>query len=88
MFTRAAALEWARDEIRVVGIVPGWTDTEMAAPIVAALAERGIPVNPLGRLNDPREVADLMIYLTSEAARQITGAVIPIDGGYTIAAPQ
>src|SRR5579862_8341035 len=43
MFTRAAALEWARDEIRVVGIVPGWTETDMAAPIVAALTERGIP---------------------------------------------
>jgi 3-oxoacyl-[acyl-carrier protein] reductase len=87
MLTRAAALEWARDGIRVVGIIPGWTDTDMAAPIVAALAERGIPVSPLGRMNDPREVADLMVYLASEKARQITGAIIPIDGGYTIVAP-
>ena len=81
MFTRAAALEWARDGIRVVSVTPGFTDTEMVAQIVEQLEARGIPLNPLGRLGDPDDIADLMVDLASERARHITGAVMAIDGG-------
>jgi 3-oxoacyl-[acyl-carrier protein] reductase len=88
MFTRAAALEWARDGIRVVGISPGFTDTEMVAHVVERLEADNIPLNPLGRLADPSEVAELIAYLASERAAQITGALIAIDGGETITVPR
>ena len=72
----------------MVGVTPGFTNTEMVAQIVEQLEARGIPLNPLGRLGDPNEIAELMVYLASERARHITGAVIAIDGGETITAPR
>ncbi len=88
--TRAMALDHAGENIRVNAVCPGDTDTPMldaealqrghdpAAARRAAAAEA-----PTGRLTTPEEVAKLVAYLASEAARQITGAAIPIDAGNT-----
>ena len=88
--TRAMALDHAGENIRINAVCPGDTDTPMLDaealqrgrdPVVArreAAAE-----SPTGRLTAPEEVAKLVAYLASEAARQITGAAVPIDAGNT-----
>ena len=85
MLTRTLALEWARDGVRVVGIAPGKVDTAMVEPIVAFSERHDMPLNPLGRLGRPEEVADLIAYLVDSRASYITGSIITIDGGEVLA---
>ena len=51
---------------------------------VAEILDRAREKSVLGRLGDPQDVAQLVLFLCSEAARHITGAVIPVDGGYLL----
>jgi NAD(P)-dependent dehydrogenase (short-subunit alcohol dehydrogenase family) len=81
MLTKTLALEWARSNVRVVGIAPGKVDTVMVEPIVAYTEQAGRPLNPLARIGTPGEVADLVCFLVSEQAAFITGTIITIDGG-------
>jgi NAD(P)-dependent dehydrogenase (short-subunit alcohol dehydrogenase family) len=81
MLTRVCALEWARSNIRVVGVAPGKIDTEMLAPIMALVAQGRLALNPQGRPGSSDEVAGLISYLVSDAASYVTGVVVPIDGG-------
>lgn len=81
MLTRVCALEWASEGIRVVGVAPGKVDTDMVKPILDWTSNQGLQVNPLNRVADPDEIADLVTYLVSPAARYVTGVMIPIDGG-------
>ncbi len=85
MLTRALALEWARDGIRVVGVAPGKIDTELLAPIKAWSAKRQIALNPLDRIGTADEVAALISYAVSDPARYLTGVTIPLDGGELLA---
>jgi NAD(P)-dependent dehydrogenase (short-subunit alcohol dehydrogenase family) len=81
MTTKVLALEWARDQIRVVGVAPGRIDTDLVRPIVAWDQKRGFRPNPLNRLGTPEEVADVITFLCSEAAAYITGSTVVLDGG-------
>jgi NAD(P)-dependent dehydrogenase (short-subunit alcohol dehydrogenase family) len=81
MVTRASALEWARDGVRVVAVAPGKVDTELVAPIVEYTEKNELALNPLGRLGRPEEVADLIAYLVDDRASFITGSTFTIDGG-------
>ncbi|MGC2377638.1 MAG: SDR family NAD(P)-dependent oxidoreductase [Mycobacterium sp.] len=81
MLTRVCALEWASEGIRVVGVAPGKVDTDMVTPILDWTSNQGLQVNPLNRVAGPDEIADLVTYLVSPAARYVTGVTIPIDGG-------
>jgi NAD(P)-dependent dehydrogenase (short-subunit alcohol dehydrogenase family) len=84
--TKAAALEFAGEDIRVNSVCPGAIDTEMIARVKAEqpqLIEQTIAAHPLGRLGRPQEIAATVVWLCSDAASFITGQVIAVDGGYT-----
>lgn len=91
MFARGAALELAPKGIRVNVAAPGLTltpkitDTFAKKPDPEAYAAQRAASIPLGRLADPSEVADPIYFLASPSSSYITGAVLPIDGGYTAA---
>ena len=86
-FTRAAAADWAPRGVTVNAICPGGFLTEpnlkwfRERPRFRADFERDIP---MGRLGEPSEIAPLALYLASEASRYMTGALLVIDGGYTL----
>jgi NAD(P)-dependent dehydrogenase (short-subunit alcohol dehydrogenase family) len=86
MLTRVLALEWARDGIRVVGVAPGKIDTELVQPIVRWAEKTERPLNPMRRLGEDHEVADLVAFLASPQAGFITGVTVPIDGGELLTA--
>ncbi len=84
--TRAMASEWARAGIRVNAVAPGYVRTTLIAELerrgaidAAAIAHR----TPLGRMAEPIEIAEVIAFLVSSRASYVTGAVIPVDGGWT-----
>lgn len=85
--TRSLAIAWAADGIRVNAVAPGW----IATPLTEALqkdTERSkqlVSRTPLGRWGRPEEIAGPVLFLSSEAASFITGAILPVDGGYSAA---
>ncbi|WP_435812001.1 SDR family NAD(P)-dependent oxidoreductase [Streptomyces massasporeus] len=88
-FARGAAIEWADRNIRVNVVAPGLTATPV---IEASFQRRPDPAAyrrtredsiPIGRLATPDEVADAVLFLACEESSYITGAVLPVDGGYT-----
>jgi NAD(P)-dependent dehydrogenase (short-subunit alcohol dehydrogenase family) len=81
MLTKTLALEWAADGIRVVGVAPGRVDTAMVEPILRWDEKQGRRPNPLGRVGQPEEVAELIAFLAGDRARYVTGSIITIDGG-------
>ena len=82
--TRALALEWAPHGIRVNAVAPTYTRTRLVAGLVAdADVLRQIDARtPLGRLAEPEEVADAVLFLAGRGAAMVTGHVLAVDGGY------
>jgi 3-oxoacyl-[acyl-carrier protein] reductase len=79
--TKTLALEYARYNILVNAIAPGFIATSMTAQIPAHLQEAGINSVPLKRMGAPEEVANLHLFLASDESSYITGQVIFVDGG-------
>jgi NAD(P)-dependent dehydrogenase (short-subunit alcohol dehydrogenase family) len=82
--TRALALEWASDNIRVNAVAPTFVRTDFTVPIFSnpELLKRVMHHTPLGRLPEPDEIAAAIVYLCSPAARSITGITLPVDSGF------
>lgn len=86
-FTKACASAWARDNIQVNAVLPGWIDTELtrgAREQVPGLHERVLERTPAGRWGAPDDLAGVAAFLCSGASDFVTGTAIPIDGGYSI----
>lgn len=82
--TEAAAVEYAQQGIRVNSVGPGFISTPMIAGLEQdpQLRDLLISLHPIGRLGKPEEVAELVIWLSSDRASFITGAYYPVEGGY------
>jgi 2-deoxy-D-gluconate 3-dehydrogenase len=83
--TKALACAWAKDNIQVNAILPGWIDTPLtqaARSEVPGLNERVLARTPAGRWGEPQDFAGIAVFLASSASDFITGAAIPVDGGY------
>jgi 2-deoxy-D-gluconate 3-dehydrogenase len=84
--TKSLALAWAADNIQVNAILPGWFETDMtdrARIEVPGLSERVSARIPAGRWAKPQDMAGIAIWLASRASDYVTGAAIPVDGGYS-----
>ena len=83
--TRSLALTYARDNIRVNAVAPGYVDTPILAEVPKDMKDAMANQLPVGRLGKDTEIANLICYLLSDDATFITGAIVPIDGGFTAA---
>jgi len=87
-FTKSLALAWAKDNIQANAVLPGWIDTELtvgARGQVPGLNERVLARTPAGRWGTPQDLAGIAVFLASRASDFVTGAAIPVDGGYASA---
>jgi NAD(P)-dependent dehydrogenase (short-subunit alcohol dehydrogenase family) len=82
--TRALALEWAADNIRVNAVAPTFVRTDLTVPIFSneAVLKEVLRHTPLGRLPEVEDIAAAILFLCSPAARCITGITLPVDSGY------
>jgi 2-deoxy-D-gluconate 3-dehydrogenase len=84
--TKSLATAWAKDNIQVNAVVPGWIDTELtrdARAQVPGLNERVLNRTPAGRWGVPADLAGIAVFLAAPASDFLTGAAIPVDGGYS-----
>jgi len=84
--TKSLAVAWAEDGIRVNAIAPGWIETPMTIPARSDAARNRaiLERTPLGRWGTPADLVGPALFLASDAARFITGALLPVDGGYSV----
>jgi 2-dehydro-3-deoxy-D-gluconate 5-dehydrogenase len=84
--SRALASAWAKDNIQVNAVLPGWIDTDLtrrARQQVIGLEERVVARTPQGRWGRPEDLAGIAVFLASAASDFVTGTAIPVDGGYS-----
>ena len=84
--TKALATAWAKDNVQVNAVLPGWIDTNMtqrARAELEGLNDRVLSRTPAGRWGEPSDLAGIAVFLASPASNFITGTAIPVDGGYS-----
>ena len=84
--TKSLATAWAKDNIQVNAVLPGWIDTALtqrARQEVAGLHERVLARTPAGRWGTPEDLGGIAVFLASAASDFVTGTAIPVDGGYS-----
>lgn len=82
--TKTVAIEMGKYNVNVNAVAPGFIETSMTATLSSEIREGAIKESALGRLGKPEDVANLVLFLASEKAKQITGQVIQVDGGQLI----
>ena len=85
--TKALACAWAKDNIQVNAVLPGWIDTTLtrqARQQIEGLHERVVARTPAGRWGVPRDFAGIAVFLAAPASDFLTGTAIPVDGGYSV----
>lgn len=84
-YTRSMAIDHAAQGVRINAVCPGAVDTPLFSPVKEdeSLFRRMSGAIPMGRIGQPREIAEVAAFLASDAASFVTGAVVPVDGGLT-----
>jgi 2-deoxy-D-gluconate 3-dehydrogenase len=85
-FTKSLAVSWAKQNIQVNAVLPGWIDTELtrrARIELEGLHERVLARTPANRWGEPADFAGIAVFLASSASDFVTGTAIPVDGGYS-----
>jgi len=86
--TKSLAIAWAKHNIQVNCILPGWIVTELtnrAREEIPGLYERALARIPAGRWGEPDDLGGTALFLASDASNYVTGVSIPVDGGYSVA---
>jgi NAD(P)-dependent dehydrogenase (short-subunit alcohol dehydrogenase family) len=81
---RVMAAEWAQSGVLVNAVAPGTVDTPMVRAVSDPAASKGYRpsgISPIGRIAQPDDIVDVIMFLLSDAARYVTGTTIPVDGG-------
>ena len=85
--TKGLAAAWAKDNIQVNAVLPGWIDTELtqnARRVLSDLNDNVLRRTPAGRWGDIEDMAGIAAFLASSASDFVTGTAIPVDGGYAV----
>jgi 2-deoxy-D-gluconate 3-dehydrogenase len=88
--TKSLAVAWAKDNIQVNAILPGWLHTDLtnsAMQQLPNLYDRVMSRTPQGRWGQPEDLAGAAVFLASRASDFVTGVALPVDGGYSVMAP-
>jgi NAD(P)-dependent dehydrogenase (short-subunit alcohol dehydrogenase family) len=83
VMTRNAAVTYAKRGVRVNAILPGLIETEMVRDQIPEMRKATLDSTPMGRIGQPEEIAKGVLFLVSDEASYVTGALLPIDGGFT-----
>ncbi len=86
-YTKSCAIAWAKYKIQVNAILPGWVHTDMTAAFLKMFPDREAEISkrtPAGRWAEPDELAGAAVFLASRASDFVTGAVIAVDGGFSV----
>src|SRR5208283_3656308 len=88
LLTKSMAIDHGHENIRVNVICPGFVETDLTAAVIgqapdpAAVRRERTAAHPIGRLGRPEDIASMAVYLVSDESSWVTGAVLPVDGGY------
>lgn len=83
--TKSMAAEWATRGVRVNAVAPGYTDTPLLSFAKGGPSYKvWMEMTPTGRMGQPEEVAAVVLFLASDAASNVTGSIVTVDGGYTL----
>jgi len=82
--TKSAALDYARQNIRVNAVLPGNIETPMMDRFTGGDIQKAIDLEPVGRLGTPEEIADAVLWMSADLGAFVTGAAISVDGGWSL----
>ncbi len=82
--TKAAALDYARQNIRVNAVLPGNIETPMMDRFTGGDIQKAIDLEPVGRLGKPEEIANAVLWMSADLGAFVTGAAVSVDGGWSL----
>jgi len=88
LLTKCMAIDHGPQKIRVNAICPSFVETELTAEVIRKASDpqqvrrERVGVHPIGRLGEPEDIAGMAVYLASDESSWVTGAALPVDGGY------